>query len=245
LNSAETLIEELVALEPIKTWSLIVTLFGDMNGKEITGKDLGLLLGRVGIKTEAMRVALHRLRKDGWIESTKSGREVTYRLSSHGLSETRAAYEDVYRQDTKYPDGWVTCWVRQGFAAPPLSIPIDKALVLMPATAAAKAENVVTLKFDDYPPPKWFSSGLVQDKVLRQASRIFDLAASAEIHRMQSLPQAAIRLILLHHWRKMALRPAVWAHISLNPKGPLALCHGRVTDLLSTLPNLSPERFSR
>ena len=76
LTPAETLIEDLSALEPIKTWSLIVTLFGDLNGQPVTGKQLGAILGRVGIKTEAMRVALHRLRKEGWIVSTKIGREV-------------------------------------------------------------------------------------------------------------------------------------------------------------------------
>ena len=48
-----------------RVWSLIVTVFGDLaqrNGDEIAGPVLGEILAPVGVRPEAMRVALHRLR---------------------------------------------------------------------------------------------------------------------------------------------------------------------------------------
>ena len=52
------MVTELVALDTLKTWSLIVTLFGDLEEKELSGAQIRTLLGHIGIKPEAIRVAL-------------------------------------------------------------------------------------------------------------------------------------------------------------------------------------------
>ncbi len=244
MTPAETLIEDLSTLEPIKTWSLIVTLFGDLNGQHVTGKELGLLLGHVGIKTEAMRVALHRLRKDGWIVSTKSGREVTYSLSDHGLAETHAAYEDVYRQDVKYPEGWQFLLTKEDIEAPDPAIRLERSLLLVPMDSALSDGSEVCLRLDMDAIPDWFSARIVPPQTLFQAQRLFDLAGRVRQTELAPLPLAAVRLLLLHHWRKIALRSSSWAHISLVPNGPLAICHDRVTGLLADLPKLSPKAYS-
>ena len=109
MSTVRTLIEDLANIEKIKTWSLIVTMFGDLDEchpQSLSGKEIGAILGHIGIKPEAVRVALHRLKKDGWIHATKSGREVEYGLSQNGLQETAAVYDDVYRRTVKYSNGW-------------------------------------------------------------------------------------------------------------------------------------------
>ena len=87
MTPTTALIEDLSSLETIKTWSLIVTLFGDLDGEPqvvLSGKDIGAILGHIGIKPEATRVALHRLKRDGWIDTQRAGREVFYSLSDRG-----------------------------------------------------------------------------------------------------------------------------------------------------------------
>ena len=71
----QSITDRLLGLESTKTWSLIATLFGDLDGDELSGKALWSLLAPLGIKPEATRVALHRLKKDGWIVAKKAGRE--------------------------------------------------------------------------------------------------------------------------------------------------------------------------
>ena len=63
-----------------RVWSVIISLFGDMAqrpNEKISGAALTRIITPMGIKPEAIRVALHRLRKDGWIESVRAGRAST------------------------------------------------------------------------------------------------------------------------------------------------------------------------
>ena len=70
----EAVVSDLRGDIPPRVWSLLVTVFGDLaqDGSALPGTVLGEIMSRVGIKPEAMRVALHRLRKDGWIESERA-----------------------------------------------------------------------------------------------------------------------------------------------------------------------------
>ena len=106
MSQFHPLIEDLLKLETPKTWSLIATIFGDLDGDSLSGKQIGALLSHAGIKPAASRVALHRLRNEGWIVSKKHGREVSYTLSDHARAETAAAQKDVYRRDVKFASGW-------------------------------------------------------------------------------------------------------------------------------------------
>ena len=135
MKHVEDIINELFQLAPIKTWSLIVTVFGDLDGDNLSGKELRNLMRPLGVKPEATRVALHRLRKDGWIVSHKSGREVTYQLSEHGRNTTNAVYDEVYGQDLKYPEGWqflVTAGANDELGNELPSIQIGRYLLLTP-----------------------------------------------------------------------------------------------------------------
>ena len=45
-----SLIDALLALETPKTWSLIATVFGDLDGEQLSGKALWALLEPLGVK---------------------------------------------------------------------------------------------------------------------------------------------------------------------------------------------------
>lgn len=233
MQAAHRLVRRLVELETLKTWSLLVTLFGDLKGDELTGTQIRALFGHIGIKPEAIRVALHRLKSDGWITAAKRGREAVYRLSGKGREETDAAIEDVYRKEVKFPEGWQFVLMKDAFV-PAGSIAITKDLILMPTTLLEGATNGLILESHGRDLPNWFEECLVPQPLLRNAGVLITILKSASpTHAdLAERDEIALRLLVLHHWRRLALRPGSWAHIGLLPNGVLATCHAVVTTFL-------------
>ena len=237
MKHVEDIINELFQLGPIKTWSLIVTVFGDLDGDNLSGKELGNLMKPLGVKPEATRVALHRLRKDGWIVSHKSGREVTYQLSEHGRNTTKAVYDEVYGQDLKYPEGWqflITAGTIDELVNELPSIQIGRHLVLTPKSSPRDINTTMEIKIVQDEIPAWFRNRLVNEETLSLSKTLLSyIAGYKQIERQASdLQKTLIRLLILHHWRRMALRPTSWAHVSMLPNGSMALLHKSVTKFL-------------
>ena len=241
MTPTTALIEDLSNLETIKTWSLIVTLFGDLGGEPkvvLPGKDIGAIMGHIGIKPEATRVALHRLKRDGWIETQRAGREVFYSLSERGKTETVAVYVDIYSQSVKYPEGWQLFFIEDNIDIPYLRL--ARNLVLLPKT---KLETVagIALSLETDTPPVWFERLIISTKTLELAHRLLQLLERYnQIDNAQSdLEVSTLRLLFLHNWRKLALRESTWAHIWLKKDGPISHCHSGITALLSNLPKFA------
>ncbi len=238
MTEATALIQDLYKLETVKTWSLIVTLFGDLGGEPqavLSGKDIGAIMGHIGIKPEATRVALHRLKRDGWIDTERAGREVFYSLSERGKAETAAVYVDVYSQSVKYPEGWQLIFTEDNTDISYLRV--ARNFVLLPKT---KLDTVagVAMSLETNKLPVWFEHLIVPSKTLDLASHLFNLLVRFNrIDKNQAhLDSSALRLLFLHHWRKLALREATWAHIWLKKNGAISQCHSGITALLSNLP---------
>ena len=93
-SSFQNLIEQVTFGTTPRVWSLLVTVFGELAqdaDAQISGSLLRSLSEHIGIKPEAMRVALHRLRKDGWIDSERTGRTSNYFLTLWGRAQSIAA----------------------------------------------------------------------------------------------------------------------------------------------------------
>lgn len=241
VQSYQTLVQALTRDDPPKTWSLIVTVLGDLDAPAISGKDLGALLKSVDIKPEAVRVALHRLKQDGWITSQKTGRQVSYALSDHGRAETFAAQHDVYRRDVKFPDGWRVFAVPAEVEPHDSIVQLAKGLVAVPAAVAVRPNRGFEMRAVDPSLPPWMSDHLLPPRLLAQAGQMAQLAESLTGADLALSPRekVAARLLLLHYWRRMALRPATWAHIGLSPQGQVARCHRGVTQLLAATDAIS------
>ena len=252
MRTFRTLIQDLMSIETIKTWSLIVTMFGDLDDghpQSLSGKEIGALMGHIGIKPEAVRVALHRLKKDGWIHAAKSGREVEYGLSQNGLQETAAVYDDVYRRTVKYPNGWKLLLDGKndanGAIEPCVGIQLFKNIILAPQTLVTDDWGTMDIDFDKTDVPSWFADRIVPSNIIDIANQLNTMARifANEFKSANSLDNAAIRLLFLHHWRKMALRENTWAHIWLFEAGPMAQCHAQITGILQRIPKLKPTYF--
>jgi phenylacetic acid degradation operon negative regulatory protein len=96
------LVDRLHAHTPLRVWSLIVTIFGDTvapRGGEIWAGTLQELLGAMRIDAAAVRAALSRLARDGWLDRIKVGRLSYYALSADGRAAFGPALARVYRRN--------------------------------------------------------------------------------------------------------------------------------------------------
>ena len=255
MKKAQSIIKQLMTIEPVKTWSLIVTLLGDMSEPQLSGKEMGNVLSHVGLKPEAIRVAIHRLKKEGWISASKNGREVIYRLSTSGIASTKAVYGEVYGTNVKYDGGWKLLLVESADALEDMeekAIRLLKRVYLLPASCAVASNLALELDIQNRAIPDWLVERLVPMDVLETASKLHALAQTLTdesksenvSNALNTIDRAAVRLMILHRWRKMALRENTWAHISLFPEGAMAQCHLNVTRLLADLPRLNARQFS-
>ncbi|MEM9342307.1 MAG: hypothetical protein AAGA87_04630 [Pseudomonadota bacterium] len=218
----------LVELDTLKTWSLVATLFGDLDGTALTGAQIRRLLSHIGIKPEAIRVALHRLKSDGWITSSKQGREAIYRMTAAAQAETDAVAPDIYTRTE-------TQWHFQLFEDGPDSkgaILLNKNLAIVPGSPEL-ADGALVLRPQTRDLPAWVAETLVSKRLTEIAEALGPLTASySELE--ESVDQMAFRLLVLHHWRRIALRPGSWAHASFVTDGPIAQCHRKVIQFLAS-----------
>lgn len=87
--------------EPSRTWSIIITVFGDAIVPRGGTVWLGTLLSfftALGIGENVVRTAVSRLAADGWLERSKVGRNSFYRLAPKGAEAAREATTHIYAQ---------------------------------------------------------------------------------------------------------------------------------------------------
>ena len=230
-------IARLTALGPLRVWSLLVTVFGDLApDSALEGPTLSAIMAEIGIKPEASRVALHRLRADGWILSEKNGRTSRHRLSAKGRADSDAARPRIYPDSTGVqkvqfvlmPNGQTPDRAHFAQVAPRLFVASED---------AAPPKGALMLMADDL--PTWLET-TVETEALRG-----DYAALHEALTHMHLPDAdalgplrvaVLRVLIVHAWRRQVLR---------HPALPRALhseqwrghdCAARVRTLLEHLP---------
>lgn len=84
---------------PSRTWSLVITIFGDAvmpRGGAIGLAALTALLRAMGVADGAVRTAMSRLSADGWLDRTRLGRNSFYQLAAKGETVFAAAATRIY-----------------------------------------------------------------------------------------------------------------------------------------------------
>jgi phenylacetic acid degradation operon negative regulatory protein len=85
--------------EPSRTWSIIITIYGDAIVPRGGSVWLGTLLAffkTLDISDGVVRTAMSRLAADGWLERHRVGRNSFYRLAEKGRATFAAATEHIY-----------------------------------------------------------------------------------------------------------------------------------------------------
>ncbi|MDA0961510.1 MAG: phenylacetic acid degradation protein [Proteobacteria bacterium] len=191
-----------------RVWSLVITVFGDLvqhRGGVISTARLGVLLGRIGVEPGALRTALSRLGRDGWVTSERAGRTSLYRLTAEGEGSFAPATARIYAP----PQGPVTAWALHVRLTPQGPV-----AGLVPAgQAPGDADCVVT--------EDWRRSLLDPAQRVALERLAADLATLGEARLSDPLDAAAARMLLIHRWRRIVLRHAVPAPQLMPEDAPL------------------------
>ena len=236
------LVARLTPAPPPPVWSILVTLFGDLAqvpGTAIDGATLRALTAPMGLSPEAVRTALHRLRRDGWIGSRRAGRGSAHALTAKGRAESAAASPRIYARGQAAERA---AMLLADPAAPLPDLPgcrLGPGLLLTPEGGGPDALALPV------PPgtalPAWMATRLCPPDLRARAA---DLAAALADVRAQfdTLPppaplQAAIlRVLVVHGWRRVVLRqPPLPDHV-FPPDWQGARCRALAHDLLARLP---------
>lgn len=215
-NAVEALKDPL----PQRVWSVIVSLFGDIaqgEGDQISGVALTEVGRLMGIRSEAIRVALHRLRKDGWIESLRDGRSSMHKLTAAGRRASISATPKIYAREPMTIPGWyIICTDRDlhgdtGKTLSSAGIPLSRNSFLVAENKLPDTANMLVFRASPEHVPDWARSEICPDE-LQQAAVTLETSlqkASSYIAAppgFDALQTTALRTLIVHRWRRIALR---------------------------------------
>ena len=107
---------------PMRTTSLIVTLFGDVvsqHGGSIWLGSLVRAMVSLGLNDRLVRTSVFRLVKEGWLEQNRVGRRSYYRFTDYGSHEYQRAARRIYAMDDM-------AWNGRWQLVVPLELPDDQ-----------------------------------------------------------------------------------------------------------------------
>ncbi len=247
-QSFEHIVQELTGCGSSRTWSILVTIFGDLAqspNDEISGPLLSTLTKMIGIKPQAMRVALHRLRRDGWIMTEKSGRTSKYRLSEFGLSQSKIASPHIYGRTVKVPERWHI------LVATPEMVVDEKNLVIHgyrklisgvyigSGATLQDADDFLVIEGKLASLPKWLQTSIADTASIEGYSKLMRiLEVVKQVLNAGYVPTitetAVIRTLIVHGWRRIVLRQPDLS-LELVSENPSAWCRETVWQLLERL----------
>ncbi|KAB2911547.1 MAG: GntR family transcriptional regulator [Hyphomicrobiaceae bacterium] len=215
---------------PLRAWSLIVTVFGDVvapRGGSLWLGTLNEIMGAFGIGEGVVRTAMSRLAADGWVKRDRIGRNSYYRLTPKATALSEAAAVRIYRLPRRE---WSGTWMlaipreepgarladrraalrRAGFA------PLNSGLFVAPAGHALPEGAGAMFVFDAK------SAGTEQDRqIALSAWKLDEIAAAYRAFCSHFAPLApnlgrwredsdlialALRLLVVHELRRIVLR---------------------------------------
>jgi len=202
----------------LKVWSVIVTLLGDRVRHDmdpLPSKDLMAVLGLLGISPESIRVALHRLRRDGWIVAHKSGRTSSYSLTPKAQEETLAVAPQIYEARLVAPATLSLCvfrdagpamaWVEQISSRNVLWLH-DMAIVTF-EDRVPHTQDAICFPVQAQTLPEWIRSRADRALDTQRIQDVLDvMCALGRLDLTENDEKRAARLLALHAWRRVILK---------------------------------------
>jgi phenylacetic acid degradation operon negative regulatory protein len=240
-------IDALTGLSNQRVWSLLVTVFGDLaqnEGEVIDGPVLSAMMSDMGIKPEATRVALHRLRNDDWIVSVKNGRTSQHSLTASGRQESAAASPRIYNPPSRTPKQWqlvildsASAHSRKAMAQLGFS-PLMPRVYLGSTEATAPNDGLV---LTPTALPRWLAEqfepkDLAQDYAELYQCLLIVQKAVEEAHLLTPRDRAVLRCLIVHNWRRLVLKHPELPRDLYSPSWLGHECRVLVSDLLHELP---------
>ena len=228
-----------------RVWSLLVTVFGELaqdEGAQISGALLRHLSDLIGFKPEAVRVALHRLRKDGWIESRRQGRNSVYFLTDWGRAQSVAASPRIYATGPMADRAWLVVHepgqVPQETGAEAAWLTSN---LLLTSRHIGGVDVFVTPVTETTPLPDWMSRKLCDDDMAELVRRLNAVLSGFDgqtdiLAQLDPCQRAALRVLVVHDWRRIVLKTPRLPDFVFPESWAGASCRGKVARFLERLP---------
>jgi phenylacetic acid degradation operon negative regulatory protein len=230
-----------------RVWSLMISLFGDLaqgDGDVIDGPVLTGIMNMLQVKPEAARVALHRLRNDGWITSQKSGRIGRHSLTSKGRAESAAASPKIYAHPSEINHDWQLVML-EGATPGIESQMCDKGFVsltnrlFLGHLSSPSPDNALRLTGETV--PQWLPAQLEPEGLRGDYADLLKALADLKgalprTANLSPLETAVLRCLIVHNWRRLVLKHPSLPTALVAPDWPGLACHVLVADLLEQFP---------
>ncbi len=247
----ETALTTLADPQDQRVWSVIVTLFGDLAqdpGAQISGGALTRVIEPLGIKPEAIRVALHRLRKDGWIDSDRVGRVSRHFLTEYGRRQSAAVTPRIYAPRSVHIPEWHILIAPDGglqildeLLLSHDYMPLSRNIALGPGPAPDHPDELLAMTITASHTPKWVQNRLCPTERQTSCRELFEAVKAAGLSRPANwTPTAAqiatLRTLIVHRWRRVVLRQPDLPDQFYPPNWVGPECRHAVIKMLDTLP---------
>ncbi|MGD9863769.1 MAG: PaaX family transcriptional regulator C-terminal domain-containing protein [Pseudodonghicola sp.] len=236
-----------------RVWSIIVSLFGDLaqcSGDRLSGGALSRIIMPTGIKPEAIRVALHRLRKDGWIDSARSGRASEHFLTEFGRARSAEVSPRIYTRMPETPTDWHLLIAEDGSGQSALDemllaeeyFSIARNVALGAGPAPENCEDLLTFDARARVVPGWVKTRACPPELAEACHGLLDALdratalMPAEPAAITPLQTATLRMLIVHRWRRVVLRQPDLPAAFFPPDWPGPACRAAVFRLLDRLP---------
>lgn len=243
-----------VRAEPSRTWSIIVTIYGDAIVPRGGSVWLGTLLAffkALDISDGVVRTAMSRLASDGWLERTKAGRNSYYRLAEKGRETFRTATAHIYSRSAPRWAGHLDLvtaepvarpaleaagfgmlapgvWVAPGGSAMPEAVVPDAITARLAATGDGADLRAIAAR-------AWplEATGAAYAGFLNAFRPLAAALAAGEA--LSDLDALVARVLLIHDYRRIVLRDPVLPAELLPPDWPGAVARAVCADVYARL----------
>lgn len=219
-----------VRAEPSRTWSIIISLYGDAivpRGGSVWTGTVQQFCAHLGINDGVVRTAMSRLAADGWLTRRRAGRLSFYALSARGHATFRDAATHIY---TQQPPRWHGAY--------------DLVIVQTPGDREALRTDMAAAGFGALGPDMWLAPAgqapparlpdhltlsLSGDDASQRAlaARVWPIAGIAAAYErfltafrplhaavtadraLSDLDALAVRVLLVHEYRRIVLRDPI------------------------------------
>ena len=231
-------IHSLSELGPLRVWSLLVTVFGDLApDRPLDGPTLSAIMGEIGVKPEATRVALHRLRSDGWVSSEKRGRTSLHQLTEKGRTDSDAARVRIYGTPAQMGHGAHLILLPAPADLDPTRFAQVAPRVFVGAAEASLPDDAMCLTPQDL--PIWLGEQ-IETEAMRDAYKSLHAVLTDIDEELRGtltpLQTATLRTMVVHAWRRLTLKHPDLPRAAHTPDWRGHDCRALVTDLLARFP---------
>lgn len=235
-----------------RVWSVIVSVFGDLaqgTGDTLSGGALTRIMMPMGLKPDAIRVALHRLRKDSWIESTRRGRTSMHFLTAFGRAQSAGVTPRIYDRTPDTPKAWHVMIADEATGQSTLDdlllsadyVSVGRNAALGHGAIPGNCDDLLVLDVTALSVPVWLRTRLCPPDLRAACAQLladveYVLALHPNPRTLTPSQIATLRALVVHRWRRVVLRHPNLPADYFPPDWPEATCRARVFELLDLLP---------